>query len=808
MKALLIAEKRSLMTTIQEVYKKNRAQIPMDITFMCQTGHLITLKSPDELSDNMKSWNWENIPFHPENYDGFKYKVIERERYKNFDTPGEIFEKIRGELSGGGYDCVINAGDPDQEGELLIRIVLSELNNTLPIKRFWTNDLTDTKVLEALLNLRDDNSDPQLVHLLEAAYGRQHSDYRFGMNISRAASLKMNLRVACGRVKTPILALVCRRESEIENFKPSTCYGVKALYTEGFDGQYFDDSASEEEEDEDNKEEEIETKEAGGKGLVWFDTKEEAQELIDTLKPPATVTKYESKKSTSYAPKLYKLATIQIAAGKAGINSSDTLAILQGLYEKGYLSYPRTDCEYISSNENFKAMLNSASCVPEFMPFIRQMNDADINRVKKTKKWVDDKKLADAGHSALTPTTKRPVFDRLSYNEQVIYRLVCRAFVAIFMPPLIQQKVLLVADISGHTFRTTGKTLVSKGYTEIMGSNFTDVMIPAHKVGDVLEIGEFQLAEKTSTCPKRYTDTTLVAACEKPHKYLDDMSLKALGENLKIGTPATQSSIIKELIERDHYLQTQKVKKSNYIYPTSTGRYIYENLKDCAICRVDMTGFWEEKLELVRTGKKTLEELEQEMIRDVDTMIEDIKGSDIKPRQKSVQIGKCPKCQGDLFAGEKGFYCGNYREGCKVGAYKLICDSRLETEEFLKLIEGEEIEKTIRKGNSEWNQKLKYDFKKFKIEFVQEESVKSGYKCPKCQKALAENSRLLSCKCGFKLWKNSCSLQLPKEQLEKLLTTGRTDLLQGFVSPRTGRSFDAFLVLKPDKSGTAFEFKK
>ena len=790
------------MRTIQDVYRKNQSQIPYSITFMCQSGHLLTLMQPDELSEDLKKWSWDTIPFHPENYEGFRYKVINKEKHGNFDTPKEKYDKIKAELSGGGYDCVINAGDPDQEGELLIRIVLAELKNPLPIKRFWSNDLTDDKVLEALLNLRDDDGDPMLIHLLDAAYGRQHSDYRFGMNISRAATLKMNTRVACGRVKTPILSLVCKREYEIENFKPSTVYGVKALYTEGYEGQLFDDSVTEEEEDEDNKKEETESK-----GLVWFDKKEDAEELIKNLTPPATITKYESKKVESYAPKLYKLATLQIAAGKMGLSGADTLNVLQGLYEKGYLSYPRTDCEFISSNENFKAMLNSTSCISEFMPFLRTITEKDIARVKKTKKWVDDKKLAEAGHSALAPTTKRPDFAKLGSWEQMIYKLVCRSFIAIFLPPLVQQKVLMIADISGNTFRTTGKTLVSKGYAEIMGTNFNEVQIPTHKVGDLLDINEFQLAEKTSTCPKRYTDATLIAACEKPHKYLDDASLKSLGERLKIGTPATRSSIIDELIDRDHYLNRQKVKKTNYIVPTSTGRFIYDNLKDCAISRVDMTGLWEEKLELVRTGQKSLAELEAEMRLDVDTMVDDIKNSEIKPRQRSVQIGTCPKCGGELYQGEKGFFCSHYREGCKVGAYKLICESPLTSEEFLKLVSGEEIEKTLKKGRSEWQQKLKYNMKKDAIEFVEEKGVKSEYTCPKCQKPLSETTRFLTCKCGFKLWKNSCSRDIEPEQIKKLLTSGSTDLIKGFVSPRTGRSFDAYLVLKGDKSGTEFKFQ-
>lgn len=801
MKALLIAEKPSLMRTIQDVYKKNSGSIPYEIKFMCQSGHLLTLMSPDELSDDMKLWNWDNIPFHPEKYDGFRYKVIHREKFGNFPTPKETYESIGNEIKNGGYDFVINAGDPDQEGELLIRIVLAELNNTIPIKRFWSNDLTEGKILDALQNLRDDDADPMLVHLLDAAYGRQHSDYRFGMNISRAASIKMNIRVACGRVKTPILSLVCKREMEIENFVPSTCYGVKATYVEGYDGQLFDDVNASEEDDEEDKKEDAESK-----GLIWFDTKEEAEDLIKSLVPPATVTKFESKKVETYAPKLYKLATLQIAAGKNGLSGADTLNILQGLYEKGYLSYPRTDCEYISSNENFKAMLNSCTSIPEYGGYISAITDSDVARVKKMKKWVDDKKLADAGHSALTPTTKKPNYTSLSPNEQFIYKLVCRSFIAIFMPPLKQQKTLMVTDISGNTFKSTGKTLVSKGYAAIMETKFNDVQIPNHKIGDVIDVSEFNLTEKTSTCPKRYTDTTLLAACEKPHKYLDDTRLKALGERLKIGTPATRASIIEELITRDHYLDRKKIKKTNVIVPSSTGRFIYDNMKDCAICRVDMTGLWEEKLELVRTGQKLLSELEDEMINDVDSMVNDIKTSDIKPKPRAVKIGTCPKCQGELYSGEKGYFCKNFREGCKVGAYKLICDSTLETEEFLKLISGEEIEKTIKKGNTEWSQKLKYNQKKDKIEFVQEKGSKSDFVCPKCGKPLSETSRLLECKCGFRLWKNQCSVELTPDQITKLLTTGRTEYIRGFVSPRTGKKFDAWILLKADKSGTEFKF--
>lgn len=292
-KALLIAEKPSLMRTIQGVYDKHKSEIPYEIKFTSQRGHLVTLMLPSELDEEQKHWKWENLPFHPEEHGGFKYKVIqERKEGKNL-TAAERMAEIKKELKHGGYDFVINAGDPDQEGELLVRIALEYAGNKIPVKRFWTNDLTEKPVLDALKNLLDDERDPFCTNLYAAAKGRQHSDYRFSMNLSEAASLAMNARVACGRVKTPILSIVCKREEEIRNFKPKTVYGVKAEYTEGFSGILFDKTAAsaEEDADEDRK-----------NGTVWFETKAEAEDFVKTLGDKATVLAFEKKKTETHAP--------------------------------------------------------------------------------------------------------------------------------------------------------------------------------------------------------------------------------------------------------------------------------------------------------------------------------------------------------------------------------------------------------------------------------------------------------------------------------------------------------------------------
>lgn len=800
-KALLIAEKPSLRRTIEDVYNKHKKEIPYEIVFYEQRGHLLTLKTPDEIDDSLKEWKLDTLPFHPEDYGGFKYKIINDKKVGTFLTSKERFKAIKEELNSGDYDFVINAGDPDQEGELLIRIVLSALKNKLPIKRYWSNATNEPKVLEALKNLKDDMADPMLVNLLNAAYGRQHSDYRFGMNLSRTASLKMDSRVALGRVKTPIMSIVCKREEEIKNFKPSTCYGVKAEYVENFTGQLLDSSATKAEDDKDMSQ-----------GLIWFDTEDEANDFIKTLSLQAKVVEYTSKKTKTTAPKLFKLATAQIAAGKLGYSSDQTLAIIQSLYEKGYMSYPRTDCEYLSSSDNFEDMLRSAASVPELAPYIKTIKRETISKIKTDKKYVDDAKLAESGHSALTPTSKCPDIESLSPEEKDIYTLICRQFIAVFLPPLLQNKTTLITEICGHTFKSSGKTLIDAGFSRIFGTKYTDTEIPVHENGDVIEVTKFSTVSKTTTCPKRFTDGDLIAACEAPHKYLFDKKYASLGKNLKIGTPATRSSIIKELIVKDKYLQKTNDKKTTYIVPTPMGVAIYNNLKDCDICKIDLTAEWEEQLEKVRKGTMSLPELEKEMISHVNRLVENIKASDMKTIEKTEKtypiVGVCPKCGKEVKSGPKGFFCSGYKEGCKFGAYKGICDSIITDNEFAKLINGETIKKIIKKDKSKWEQEINFDVNTGKYIFIKNEPTSVEYKCPQCGGSMTDKGIIIECdsNCGFKFWKNrSDGKSLTSSQINSFFTTGSTGTIKG-IRKKSGGTFNAAIVLKEDKSGVEYKF--
>ena len=751
-KALLIAEKPDLMRKIEEVYNAHRSSIPYSVDFTAQRGHLVTLMLPDELDESQSDWSWENLPFEPEKFGGWKYKLIKEKKTGSFLTAQERYDIIKKKLDSNDYDFVIHAGDPDQEGELLVNIVLQYANNRIPVKRFWTNDLTESHILGALQNLRDESKDAMLQNLMNAAVARQHSDYRFGMNVSRAATLQMNGRVACGRVKTPILAIVCRREDEIKNFKAQTEYGVKAQYAgfgdnkEGFTGQLFiAGDIDEKEEDEDKK-----------NGIVWYPDKDAARDKIDELShfSSAEVMSYTSEEVKTYAPKLFKLATLQIEAGKMGFNDGDTLKIIQSLYEKKLLSYPRTDCEYLSSEEDFYGILRAVQKVPEFDPYIKTISTGAIERVKHTKKWINDKALEDAGHSAIRPTTEFANFSSLSKEEQIIYSLVCRRFVSIFLPPLIQNKTKLITNINNNTFVSNGKTLVDPGYSAIFGTKFTDMVIPPVEVGAFINVDGYDIAEKTSKCPKRYTSPDMIAVCENPAKFLEDKSLKALGKRLKIGTPATRSSIIEQLIKKDHYLELKKEGKRTVLVPTPMGAAIIKNLGPCDICKVDLTGEWEEKLEDVRTGNMTLDAIEAEMKTGVVSMIEDIKRTPMTPfvkKSSTKVVGICPQCGNEIIESEYGYSCRGYKKdgsGCNIKLWKNKWNATFTVDDFYALIQDKKvIEKEITVSLKTWVQPIRYNFSAFDVEYVEADG-KTICDCPHCNGRIFATERMFKCENG------------------------------------------------------------
>ena len=796
-KGLLIAEKPSLMREIQNVYEKHKNELDYEIDFESQRGHLVTTFDPNELSESLSKISWDTIPIFPENYGGWQYKIIKEKKTGNFKTASERYAILKTKIRSGDYDFIIHAGDPDQEGELLVNLVLLQIGTKLPVKRFWTNDLTEGHVLNALKNLRDDRNDKDLVHLLDAAFVRQHSDWLFGMNVSRAATLKMNNRVACGRVMTFIQSCVVQRDKAIENFKPSTTYGVKINYKNGFSGSYFDRAHIENGDD---------ATEEGKQGIVWFQTKDEAQAVLDKLQnvTNAKVLMCNTQHNKKFAPSLFKLSTLQIYAGKYGLTPDGVLTVVQSLYEKKIMSYPRTSCEYIGSSEDFRGILNALSSVEELKPFIDKITDADIEKVRGNRKWVDDKKIETEGHTALRPTTLKANLEELTPVEKKIYIDIAKRFVAMFMAPWEFENVELISVAGGYTFKSTGKTTTSRGYLDILNQKTIDVELPKCSINDTLPINDFEIPEKTTKCPSYFTQADLIAVCENPAKYLDDKRLKSLGKRLTVGTEATRAGIINKLINKNHYLETFKNGKKEYVRATKNGTAIINNLDGLMICKPDMTGEWEEYLENVRTGKSQKNDVETQIKRELIDMLDEIKEKDME------SIGcmyKCPKCGARMIEHGSFYGCSNYPD-CDFTVSKTPYGAKMTEHDFDLLFDGEKTDiKTMKsKSGKEFTAQLFFNEEhKVDLDFsaLRQET---DCDCPRCGRKLIKSKTGWSCpgyndaenQCKFTIWYSSYGGKLTDKDIEAIVKNGITDREVSLKS-KAGKKYKAKLKLEDYK---------
>ena len=809
-KALFIAEKSSLRKSVEAAYQKHRSEFADEIIFSEMSGHLVTLKLPSEIEPNL-SHDWSSIPFLPEEHGGWQYKVIEEKNSKYRVTAKDRFDIIKDLLDKNNFDYIIHAGDSDQEGELLVNLLLSYLHNTLPVKRYWANTTVEAEIVDALKNLRNEASDTMLINLLKAGYARQHTDYRFGMNLSSAGSIQMSGRAAIGRVKTVMLHIVCQREEAIRNFTPSTSYGVKVLYTCGAEGVLHDNTSGADKDDDESS------------GIVLFDEKKDAQSWISSLAGKnGVVLTYDVSKTETKPPRLFKMSRAQVRAGKLGYSTEETAETIQHLYEMGFMSYPRTSCDLLGSGENFRALLDSAAVLPELEPFVQMITDTDIERVKKDKRWVNNKAIKEEGHTALCPTVNHVDLSALSPKERDIYTMICKQFVSIFLPPVVQEKTRMTVDIDGSMFVSTGKKLLNAGYSKIFGTTYTDTLIPLMAVGDTIDVSGYDITEHTTSCPSHLTDTDLVGLCESPAKYLEDLSLKSLGKRLHIGTDATRTEVIKTLVNKDKYLEFKKLGKKEYLSPTAVGLALDENLCTCSITKVDVTGHLEEKLDMVRHGTLSFDDMEKESVNVMMQMLDEIKNATMKPLPggQNAPIGVCPKCGKSVISGKKVYFCTGYNDGCDFVIGKMLLGASITEKDVKSLLDGKEIMKKLEKDGRKWEQGLKLGSDS-KLEFVKNVRKESSYICPLCGGKLMESNKNFLCSnyrhddensCHFCVPKEVCGVTLLDADIQSLMQTGKTRLIKGFVS-KSKKTFDAMLKLtdgevkfafpEPEKSGLA-----
>lgn len=767
-KALLIAEKPSLMREVQAVYKT--MNYPDQIDFKSFRGHTMTLFAPGDYTQDWEKWDLTTLPMIPQK---FKYKVIENGDYFN------IYQDIKKAIEFGNYDYLINCCDPGREGQLIFHSVYESLGCKLPVKRFWNNGMTEQAIRNALNHMEDDLNTPRLKNMIHASKLRADFDWLIGMNFTRAFSIGANQRKALplGRVMTPVLNMIAQREMELKDFNPKPYWEIDTDFGD-YTGTYFDHDF------------ENETK--------LFD-KEKAEALIRLLPSSGMVEKVDKKIEKKYAPSLHSLADLQREANKTfGFTMSETLDIVQELYESKYLSYPRTDSAHITKDEakRFPQLLAAIKDVPEVSKFIEPILDdtATIGKTANNKKYVDDSKVSD--HYAIIPTGRNVDYSRLSKRQQQIMGLVAKRFVAIFMPPSIVNKTCVITNLGGYKFKTNGNELVDKGYTLLYKTKFSENHLPSLQVGQHVNLIEAKLNEKSTTPPNRYNDATILEAMINAGRFLEDNSLKeVLKSSEGIGTPATRGSIIEKLIN----LKMIERKKKTF-YATDYGISIIQNLNGHLVASPELTAQWEQKLKSIEACQLEPMVFWNEMLAYIRAATEEFKQMTYQIQGVAATytnseiklIGICPKCGQKVASGKNYYFCTEYKKTCDFISGKAILGTKISETNMKKILQGKPsnmltFKKTDDQGEKKsWKAALVYSNEKQQIIFqFENEGPKVPIKklmvnCPVCAKPLNETANYYMCpehkkSCQFIIGKTYFGASISIQNVEQLLNGQMTE---------------------------------
>ena len=616
-------------------------------------GHLCSLLDPHDYQDSWKRWDMSSLPMIPER---FGIKVNEDKGVqKQFNVIKSLITQA---------DEVINCGDAGQEGELIQRWVYQKAGCTCPVKRLWVSSLTEEAIAEGFKTLKDQS---HYQHLYEAGLMRAIGDWLLGMNATRAYTIRYanalrgqeRQMLSVGRVQTPTLALIVKRQAEIEHFKPTTYYELKTKYRDtlfSLDSKTFNG----------DKEDDEETR---------ILDPDKAQMMMDAIKGQLlTVTSVEKKKSSEFAPRLFDLTSLQVECNKKfNFSAEETLQLIQSLYEKRITTYPRVDTTFLPDDIYPKVpatLQGIKDYYPQAAPLLVLKADGgkSATSLPKSKKVFDNKKVTD--HHAIIPTGQRP--DNLSEKEKKVFDLVTLRFIAAFYPECKISTTTVLAEVPTQApnsdlpekmpFKVTGKEILDPGWRVVF--NKTDITdedaeetptLPTFSKG---ESGphEPSLNEKTTQPPKPYTEATLLRAMETAGKTVDNEELRDAMKENGIGRPSTRAAIIEKLFQRKYI---ERERKS--IRPTQVGINLIKTIVSPLLKSAELTGLWEKKLREIERGefeaKEFLDELKKMTKETVLQVQTDRAGQ------------RCPICrQGTIIRGNTRYGCSRWREGCTFSA--------------------------------------------------------------------------------------------------------------------------------------------
>lgn len=732
-KALLIAEKPDLMKHVAGAYRQfGHKDI---IAFKSFAGHTMTLKEPDEYKPEWKKWDMGLLPMIPDQF-----------LYKPSKDKVKMYNELKNEILNGDYDYLINCCDPGREGQAIFFTFYDAIGCKLPVKRMWHRDLTDKELSRALNNLRDEN-EPALRNMTIASKYRAYFDWLIGLNGTRAVTITANKKINIGRVMTPILKIIVDRELEFTNFVPKDFWEVEADFGK-YKGIYFDHNN------------ENETK--------FFD-KSKAEVLVKTFGKEATIISVDKKKETKYAPGLHSLQELSNEANRTfGYTMAETLVLAQSLYEKKILSYPRTDSAFLTTSiaDEFPKYLKAICCIDELKDTVEKVikDKAILQSIGKNKKYVDNSKVTD--HNAIIPTGEAVDLNKLSDRERNIFYIVCKRFLAIFLPQMVTNKTTIVTEDNSHRFNTVGSVLVDLGYMVLYNSKFNDNILPDVKKGEKVTLGGIKLLQKKTNPPTRYNDETLGRSLDNSGKFIEDEELsnvlKSTGRGL--GTPATRGNIVEKLVKLE-MIGRKGSGKIKYFYATEFGINIIQGLKGKDITLPELTATWEQKLTGIEQGTYTPKDFYNEMIQYVQEMIKDFKGTTVVVSNigdKEV-LGTCPACGKKVILGKDFYLCEAYKKGCNFIVGQNMYGAKISKTEVKKILNGKETKEfEFAKDGKTWKAKLAFDKAQKKTIFVREGSPGGIIgKCPKCGGNIKETASYYMCE-KYKADTDPCDCIIPK----------------------------------------------
>lgn len=543
-------------------------------------GHLCTLNEPDDYTAEWKRWNLTTLPMIPEKFD---IKLIAN------SGVGKQFRTIKSLVN----DCdeVINCGDAGIEGELIQRWVLKKAGCKQPVKRLWISSLTEEAIKDGFTKLKN-GSDYDLLY--EAGNSRAIGDWLLGMNATRLYTLKYGNGkgvLSIGRVQTPTLALIVKRYYEIENFTPEKYWELKTVYREvlftASDGKFISEDA--------------------------------ANIILERIKEKDfSITSFTKKRGTEPPPPLFDLTSLQVECNKKfGLSADNTLKIVQNLYEKKFVTYPRVDTRFLPSDVFPKV----TGILKGLKSYAKEVEPLMAEPIRKSKKVFDDSKVTD--HHAIIPTGVSPL--NLSSNDEKVYDMITRRFIAVFYPDCIVSNTTALGESDGFKFKATGRQIIEDGWRilfprqEKKEDDDEAQIIPDFIKG---ETGPHipQISEKETKPPRQHTEATLLRAMETAGKWSDDEDIRDAMKENGIGRPSTRAGIIETLFKRSYIIREKK-----NIIPTLTGIQLIDTIENDLLKSVELTGIWEGKLRQIERGEYQSSLFLEEMKSMVKSLVTDVK---------------------------------------------------------------------------------------------------------------------------------------------------------------------------------------